>query len=136
MGSTNRCPGKCQNDECTCRPCLHKLAVSDEAPEGGSGVQLHGGGDNTSRLAGLLVGPGVQQVVRLLQVALRQAGLFGGSRLSRQPRRAGTSVHVSCSADCHRLGAMSITLTLKSVQLAGNIQHHETCGSQVLYAEG
>ena len=82
--STDKCwaPGKFQHDKHTCRPCLHKLAMSDKTPQGGSGVQLHSGSDNAGKLAGLLVGPGVQQVVCLLLVALRQTDFLRGSRLS------------------------------------------------------
>ena len=91
MVFTDRCwaPGKCETDRRACRPCLHKLAMSDKPPQGGSGVQLHSGSDNASGLAGLFVGPGVQQIVRLLQVALHQADFFRGSRLSRQLGRLG-----------------------------------------------
>ena len=89
MVSTNNCwaLGRSQHDRRACRPCLHKLAMSDKTPQGGSGVQLHSGGHSAGKFAGLLVGPGVQQIVRLLQVALRQADFFRGSRLSRHPGR-------------------------------------------------
>ena len=85
--STDKCraPGKSRHAKRACRPCLHELAMSDKTPQGGSGVQLHSGSDNAGKLAGLLVGPGVQQVVCLLLVALRQTDFLRGSRLSRQP---------------------------------------------------